>query len=341
MWATTRFRRVEAVQIVSDQPVANQRAKPLANADVARRVGRARVVERIAETLISAVALASIAMVALILIFVGKEALPVLFSSEVHKEVTPFSMIRPTEAGFIWQPVSETPKYNILPLFVGSLKVTLAAMLFGVPIAVAAAVYVAEYASRRVREITKPVIEMLAGIPSVVVGFFALVVLATVVQRVLGPEHRLNALVAGLGLSFAICPIVFSVSEDALRAVPGSYRTAAIALGSTEPQTLLRVVLPAAAPGILAAMVLGFGRAIGETMIVVLASGNAALLDPNLGHSTRTVTATIAQELGEVVSGSAHYHVLFALGSLLFGATVLVNIASERIIFRMRSGGRS
>jgi phosphate transport system permease protein len=232
--------------------------------------------------------------------------------------------------------VSEVPKYNIVPLFVGSLKVTLVALVFAVPLSVGAALFVSEYAGKRLREIIKPAIELLAGIPSVVIGFFALVVLASWVQTVFGTEHRLNALVAGVGLAFAICPIVFSVSEDALRAVPDAYRTAAIALGSTRAQVLTRVVLPAAGPGIAAAIVLGLGRAIGETMIVVLATGNAAMLDASLGHSTRTITATIAQELGEVVVGSAHYHVLFALGALLFMATFVVNFFGERIVHRMR-----
>jgi phosphate transport system permease protein len=215
--------------------------------------------------------------------------------------------------------------------------VTLLALFFAVPLSVAAAVYVSEIAHKRARELLKPAIELLAGIPSVVVGFFALVVLSTWVQKIYGAEHRLNALVAGIGLAFAICPIVFSVSEDALRAVPGSYRTAAIALGSTRAQTILRVVVPAAGPGVAAAVVLGFGRAIGETMIVILASGNAAILDASLDHSTRTITATIAQELGEVVVGSAHYHVLFALGALLFLATFAVNFAGERMVARMRA----
>jgi phosphate transport system permease protein len=142
--------------------------------------------------------------------------------------------------------------------------------------------------------------------------------------------------VAGLGLSFAICPIIFSVSEDALRAVPRSYREAALAMGSTPSQTVLRVVLPAAAPGIAAAVVLGFGRAIGETMVVVIASGNAALFDLSLQRSTRTITATIAQELGEVVVGSTHWDVLFFLGAMLFVSTFVVNFAGERIVFRMR-----
>ena len=156
-------------------------------------------------------------------------------------------------------------------------------------------------------------------------------------QRLLGTEHRLNSIVAGLALSVAVCPIIFSVSEDAFRAVPRSYRSAALALGSSSSQTVLKVVLPAAGPGIAASIVLGFGRAIGETMIVLLASGNAALFDGSFERSTRTVTATIAQELGEVVVGSAHYHVLFALGALLFLSTLVVNLAAARVVSRMRT----
>jgi phosphate transport system permease protein len=286
---------------------------------------RPRPVERVVERLIKVVAMVSIAGVVLILLFIGKEALPLLTSPGV-------SLFGSTE----WQPVSETPRYGVVTLFLGTLKVTAVALAIAAPLSVAAAVYVAELASRRMREIVKPVIELLAGIPSVVIGFFALVVLASWVQSAFGTEHRLNALVAGIGLAFAICPIVFSVSEDALRAVPGTYRTAAVALGSTRAQVVLRVVLPAATPGIAAAIVLGFGRAIGETMIVVLASGNAAIFDPSLGHSTRTVTATIAQELGEVVVGSPHYHVLFALGALLFVTTFVITVVGIRIVGTMR-----
>ncbi|HEY8073084.1 MAG TPA: phosphate ABC transporter permease subunit PstC [Labilithrix sp.] len=303
---------------------------------------RPRWTERVLEAIVKVVALVSIAAVVLILLFVGREALPLLFSAEVHQEVTFASLFSGSAAGHVWQPVSEVPKYDILPLIAGSLKITLVALLFGVPLAVGAAVFVTEYASKRAREILKPAIELLAGVPSVVVGFFALVVLASWVQRAFGTEHRLNTLVAGIGLAFAICPVVFTVTEDALRAVPGSYRTAAIALGSSRAQALVRVVLPAAGPGIAAAIVLGFGRAVGETMIVVLASGNAALLDASLDHSARTITATIAQELGEVVVGSPHYTVLFALGALLFLCTFGVNLAGERVVTGMRRslGGR-
>jgi phosphate transport system permease protein len=298
---------------------------------------RTRWLERIAEVLVQIVSLVSIASVFLILVFVGKEALPILISPEVHKEITPASLVLPySGSGYTWQPVAEVPKYNILPLFAGTLKVTIIALLIAVPLSVGAAIYVAEFADKRWREYIKPAIELLAGVPSVVVGFFALIVLATWVQKIFGTHHRLNALVAGAGLAFAICPVVFSVSEDALRAVPGSYKQAALALGSTPSQLLLRVILPAAGPGIAASIVLGFGRAVGETMIVILASGNAALLDLDLGHSTRTVTATIAQELGEVVVGSAHYDLLFALGVLLFLSTLVVNVIAERIVHRMR-----
>jgi len=305
---------------------------------------QSRWVEAIAESLVKFVALTSIAAVILILVFVGKEALPVLTSAAVHREVTLGALFAPYEhAGYMWQPVSDVPKYNIVPLFAGTLKVTVVALVVAVPLSVGAAIYVCEFAHRKLRDYIKPAIELLAGIPSVVVGFFALIVLATWVQKIFGTEHRLNALVAGFGLAFAVCPFIFSVSEDALRAVPDSYRQASIAMGSTRSQTLLRVILPAALPGIAAAVVLGFGRAIGETMIVVLASGNAALLDADLGHSARTVTATIAQELGEVVVGSPHYHVLFALGALLFLSTLGVNLVGERIVFGMRKrlGGGS
>jgi phosphate transport system permease protein len=293
--------------------------------------------ERVAEGLVKGVALLSIAAVLLILVFVGKDALPVLLDHEVQKEVTIGSLFAPhAGSGYMWQPVSDVPKYNIVPLLLGTLKVSAISLLFAVPLSVLSALFVSELASKRTREIVKPAIELLAGIPSVVIGFFALVVLAGWVQSVFGTEHRLNALVAGFALSFAVCPIVFSVSEDALRAVPDSYRAAALALGSTRSQMILRVVVPAAAPGIAASIVLGFGRAVGETMIVVLASGNAALLGFGWGTSTRTVTATIAQELGEVVVGSPHYHVLFFLGALLFLCTLGVNLTGERIVHGMR-----
>lgn len=238
---------------------------------------------------------------------------------------------------FIWQPVSEIHKYNIVPLFIGSLKATLVALLFAVPLSLAAAIYVSQLAAPRTKEILKPIIEMLAGIPSVVLGFFALIVLATLLQQGFGYQSRLNAFVAGIALGFAIIPVVFSISEDALTSVPRSYTQAALALGASKWQAAWKVVLPAAIPGVFAAIVLGFGRAIGETMIVLMASGNASIVSWNIFESTRTITATIAAELAETVVGDHHYRMLFLLGTLLFAVTFVSNLVADLVIHRLKA----
>jgi phosphate transport system permease protein len=215
---------------------------------------------------------------------------------------------------FRWDPVALSPAYSLIPLLTGTLKVTLVAMLFGAPLAIAAAVYTAEFAPPSLREWLKPGVELLAAIPSVVVGFFALIVLASWIQTGLGLQFRLNAFTAGIALSLAVIPIIFTVAEDALASVPRTYKEASLALGASHAQTALRVVLPAASPGVGAAIILGFGRAIGETMIVLMVSGNAALMDLNPFTGARTMSATIAAELGEVVFGGDHYRVLFFIG---------------------------
>src|SRR6185295_188511 len=163
-----------------------------------------------------------------------------------------------------------------------------------------AAIYISQLARPRVRETAKPIIELLAGIPSVVLGFFGLIVMATVIQKISGSHSRLNALCAGIALGFAVIPVVFSIAEDALTSVPRSYVQAALALGASRWKAAVQVVLPAALPGVFAAVLLGFGRAVGETMIVLMASGNASIVSPSLLDSTRTITATIANEMGEV-----------------------------------------
>jgi phosphate transport system permease protein len=238
---------------------------------------------------------------------------------------------------FIWQPVSNIPKYNIVPLIIGSLKVTIVALIFAVPLALAAAIYVSQLARPRLRELAKPIIELLAGIPSVVLGFFALIVMATVLQRILGSQSRLNALCAGIALGFSVIPVVFSIAEDALTSVPRSYVQAALALGASQWKAASQVVLPAAMPGVFAAVALGFGRAIGETMIVLMASGNASIVSWNILDSTRTITATIAAELGEVVFGSAHYRILFLIGVLLFAVTFLTNMVADIVLNRLKA----
>jgi phosphate transport system permease protein len=320
------------VQIAADAREA--RATPLPS------IRRRQLREGAIEALITLVALTGIAAVVLIFVFVAREALPLFHDAEVAKEVDFGRMFLPQvyrqgrPPGFIWQPVGAVPKYSMIPLFVGTLKVTFVAMLVATPIGVAAAVFTSEFAPRKLKEILKPTIELLAGIPSVVLGFFALMVMASWLQATFGFASRLNAVVAGLGLALTIVPVVFTVAEDALAAVPRSYREASLALGATRWETAFKVVLPAAAPGVLAAVVLGFGRAIGETMIVLMASGNAAITSWSLGHSVRTLPATIAAEMGEVVFGGAHYAVLFFIGIELFVFTFLLNTIAAAFVRR-------
>lgn len=298
--------------------------------------------ERLIEGLIRLSAAVAIVGLVLIFIFIGKEALPLLTSHEVQQETTVSRLFLPQEPApgepkeFAWQPVSDIPKYSLLPLFIGTIKVTLVALLFAIPLALGAAVFTSEFAHPQLREVVKPIIELLAGIPSVVLGFFALIILATHIQNWFGLDYRLNAISAGIALGLAVIPIVYTVAEDALSSVPQSYREGSIALGATPWQTAWRVVLPAAFPGIFAACVLGLGRAIGETMIVLMASGNAAVLSWNPAFPFRSLSATIAAEMGEVVRGGAHYHVLFFTGVLLFIFTFFINLTGQFFVKRFR-----
>lgn len=228
-----------------------------------------------------------------------------------------------------WEPISSQPKYGIIPLVVGSLKVTLIAILIAAPIGILSALFTSTFAPKWAKEILKPAIEILAGFPSVVIGFFALVVLATFLQEVFGYQYRLNAFVGGLAMSLAVIPIIYTVTEDSLSAIPKSYIEASLALGAEKWQTALFVVLPAATPGIFAAVLLGIGRAFGETMIVLMATGNAALISPSIFDPVRTMSATIGAEMAEVVFGELHYNVLFLLGSILFIFTFTLNAIAE------------
>jgi phosphate transport system permease protein len=303
---------------------------------------RRSITEKIIESLIHLSAGLAIISLVLIFIFIGKEALPVLTSQEVRQEgglsrlFLPHSPEPDAPKEFAWQPVSDIPKYSLFPLMAGTIKVTIVALLFAIPLALGAAIFTSEFAPPWLREVVKPVIELLAGIPSVVLGFFALIVMATYIQDALQLDFRLNAITAGIALGLAVIPIVYTVAEDALTSVPRSYREGSIALGATSWQTAWRVVLPAAFPGIFAACVLGFGRAIGETMIVLMASGNAAILSWQPTHSFRSLSASVAAELGEVVQGSAHYHVLFFIGVMLFIFTFLINLLGQWFVERLK-----
>jgi phosphate transport system permease protein len=226
-------------------------------------------------------------------------------------------------------PVSDNPRYGIWPLFLGTLKVTLIALLFAAPVSILAAIYTAMFAKSRIKEIIKPVIELLAGFPSVVIGFFALMVLATVFQNIFGYASRLNSFVGGIAMGLAAIPIIYTLTEDALTAVPRTYTEAGLGLGASRRQTAFYVVLPAAIPGIFAAVVLGIGRIFGETMIALMATGNAAMISMNPFDSVRTLSATIGAEMAEVVFGDTHYSVLFLIGSLLFIFTFALNALAE------------
>ena len=228
-----------------------------------------------------------------------------------------------------WVPVSEKPRYGILALIIGTFKITVISILFAAPLAILAALYTASFASRRMKEIIKPTIELLAGFPSVVIGFFALMVLASFLQNVFQYDTRLNSFVGGIAMGIAAIPIIFTITEDALTAVPKTFNEASLALGASKWQTAFFVILPAATPGIFAAVLLGIGRVFGETMIALMATGNAALMGLNPFESVRTLAATIGAEMAEVVFGDTHYNVLFLIGSLLFIFTFILNAIAE------------
>jgi len=276
--------------------------------------------------LIKAAGYSAIVFVAMIFYFLIREGLPTL--SEVSLS-TLFSVR--------WYPIEGY--YGILPLIGGSLIITLGATLIAVPFGIGAAVYIAEIAPRWMRDILKPLVEVLGGLPSVVLGFLGILILSPNLRVLLDLPTGLTALAGSLLLGGIAIPTVVSVAEDALDAVPKSYRDAALALGATEWQTIWRVTLPAARSGVLTGVMLGVGRAIGETMTVMMVTGNAPILPKGLSAllaPARTMTATIAAEMGEVANGSVHYHVLFFIGMVLFIISLIVNITASAVVFRQR-----
>jgi phosphate transport system permease protein len=236
-----------------------------------------------------------------------------------------------------WYPIEG--HFGILPLITGSLIVTIGAALIAVPFGIGTAIYISEIAPRWVREILKPLVELLGGLPSVVLGFLGILVLAPFLREFLNLPTGLTAFTGSLLLGGIAVPTIVSVAEDALDAVPRAYREGAWALGATRWQTIWRVTLPAARSGVLTAVMLGVGRAIGETMTVMMVTGNAPVLALTLGNlfePVRTMTATIAAEMGEVANGSVHYHVLFFIGIVLFLISLGVNIAASSVVFRAK-----
>ncbi|HQA68832.1 MAG TPA: phosphate ABC transporter permease subunit PstC [Aggregatilineales bacterium] len=287
-----------------------------------RRVGWQRIGEFIIERLIWIAGISTIVLVALIFIFLLREGLPAFVSVPLSELFGPR-----------WYPIEDI--FGLWPLLFGSLLVTFGAIVIAVPLGLTTAIYLGEIAPQGQREILKPLIEMLAGIPSIVLGFLGWVALAPLIQR-LGAPTGLTAFTGSLLLAYMALPTIISISEDALYAVPKEYRDGALALGATQWQTIWRVVLPAARSGLVIAVMLGIGRAIGETMAVMMVTGNAANV-PALGSGimfqpVRTMTATIAAEMGEVAQGSQHYHMLFGIGIVLFIITFAINSLATRIV---------
>lgn len=282
--------------------------------------------EYVLPRVIKASGYSAIVFVALIFFFLLREGLPAL----VEVKLGDLFAVR-------WYPIES--HFGILPLITGSLVVTIGAMLVAIPFGIGTAVFMSEIAPRWMREILKPLVELLGGLPSVVLGFLGILLLAPFLRVFLDLPTGLTALAGSLLLGGIAVPTVVSIAEDALDSVPTSYREGAWALGATRWQTIWRVTLPAARSGVLTALMLGIGRTIGETMTVMMVTGNAPVLATALTsifHPVRTMTATIAAEMGEVATGSSHYHVLFFIGLVLFLISLIVNIIASSVVFQSR-----
>lgn len=264
-----------------------------------------------------------------IFIFIFKEAAPLLFSGFDFVEF----FTSPN-----WRPTSEVrPQYGILALLAGSLSLVVIAMLVAVPFGLGAAVFVSEFCSGKVKEALKIMIELLAVIPSVVWGFIGLMILAPLIAEYTGAPAGVNLLNGGIIVALISVPIIASIGEDALKAVPDTYREAAVALGASRWEVVYRVLLPTARNGLLAAVLLGVGRSIGETMAVLMCTGHSVNIPGSLLDPIRALTATIAAELGETVEGGEHYRTLFMIGVVLFGITFLVNLTADLMVRGFRS----
>lgn len=285
-----------------------------------------KIREFIIEKLILLSGLATIAFLLLIFIFLFKEG----FSFFIKSNIKDFLF------GDAWYPISTPPRFGILPMIMGSLLVTLGATLISIPIGIMAAFYVAEVSPVKLKDFFKVGIELLAAIPSVVLGFIGVVTLVPMVRNIFHIPTGLTALSGSIMLAFMAMPTIVSIAEDAITSVPVQYKAGALALGATKWQAMYRVILPAAGPGILAAVMLGIGRVIGETMVVLMITGNAGVIPHTFLQPVRTMTATIAAEMGETVQGSLHYSALFAIGIVLFLITFIINFTADFFMHRKR-----
>lgn len=254
-----------------------------------------------------------------------------------------FSQISPSEffSAAAWNPAAyETPTFGIGAMLMSTLLVTLGAMAIAVPLGLGTAAFMSELAPARLRNLLKPSVEMLAAVPSVVIGFLGIVLVGPFLARIFHLPNGLNALNGAILLAVMSLPTLVSIAEDAIHAVPKAYKEASYALGATRWETLLRVTLPSCRSGLIAAIMLGMGRAIGETMTVLMATGNATAMPNGFFDPVRTLTATVAIEMGETPQGTAHYYALFACALVLFVITLLINVAAERLAASYRKKGQ-
>ena len=285
-----------------------------------------KISEILIETCIKLSGFLVIAFVILIFLFLLKDALSLFRAYNVGSFLF----------GKNWLPISEPPQFGIMPLLLGSVYVTAGAVVICVPLGIATAMFIAEVAPSYLKNVLKSLIEILASIPSVVLGFIGIIWLGPFMKDNLHISTGMCGLTGSVLLAFMALPTIISLSEDALISVPRSYREAAYGLGATKWQTLWRILLPAASSGIIAAVMLGIGRVIGETMVVMMVTGNAPVMPDSILKPLRTLTATIAGEMGETVSGSEHYFALFAVGLVLFVITFLINISADVFLRRAR-----
>jgi phosphate transport system permease protein len=271
----------------------------------------------------------SVLILGLIVLFLFREGLP------IFREVSLGQFL----FGGAWYPTASPPEYGIWPLIVGSAIVTLCASLIAVPFGLLSAIYISEIAPARIKEVLKAVIELLAGLPSVVLGFFGMVILAPWMQETFDLPTGLNIVNASLMLALMAIPTISSISEDALYAVPRDFKEAAYALGATKFETIARIIFPAALSGISTAVILGMSRAIGETMVVLMVAGGSAAIPLGIFDSVRPLTASIAAEMGEAPFRSGHYHALFATGMVLFMITLAFNLIADHISNKFKEEG--
>lgn len=278
-----------------------------------------------------AVASASIAILFMITLFLFVEGLP------IFEKISPKDFL----FGEYWYPTSDPPDFGIFPLIVGSVAVTFLSALISIPLGVLTAIYLAEIASYRFREIVKPIVELLASLPSVVIGFFGMVIVAPFLQETFDVATGLNIFNASLMLAFMSVPTICSISEDAIYSVPVSLKEASLALGATSFDTIVRVTIPASISGISTAVILGMSRAIGETMVVLMVAGGAAMTPSSMFDPARPLPASIAAEMAEAPYRGDHYYALFAIGIVLFMFTFLFNIIADFISNKYRQVGEA